>query len=192
MKVQDFLDAMPYNYEKDGETCMSPRRVLSSKKAHCMEGAMLAASALLLQGRNPLLLSLKVTDDDYYHAVALYKENGYWGAISKTNHAVLRFRDPIYKTIRELALSYFHEYYLGESGKKTLRGYSKPVSLNKFGKAWMTAEEDLWHVTEMIYDMPHISIIPKGNEKKIRKATAFERKVTDPMEWNTDGDLIQY
>jgi hypothetical protein len=192
IKIQDFLDSISYNFERDGETCMSPRRVLLCKKAHCMEGAMVAASALLLQGRNPLILSLKVTDDDYYHAVALYKENGYWGAISKTNHAVLRFRDPIYKTIRELALSYFHEYYLGETGKKTMRGYSKPVNLNQFGKTWTTTQEDLWHITETIYDLPHTPIVPPGNEKKVRKATLFERNVTDRTEWNTDGNLIQY
>ena len=182
-KIQNFLDSVPYNYEKKGETCMSPVRVLQNKKANCIEGAMLAATALWLQGEKPLILSLKVTKDDYYHAVALFKQNGYWGAISKTNHAVLRFRDPIYKNIRELALSYFHEYYLSKNGKKTLRGYSKPINLKQFGIVWVTSQTDLWDMVEKIYFASHTQIIPKKNEKFIRPAQVFERKVTDVIEW---------
>ena len=105
---------------------MSPRRVLATRTAHCFEGALLAATVLWMQGEIPLLLDLATNAQDIDHVVALYKCNGYWGAISKTNHAVLRFRDPVYKTIRELALSYFHEYYLEATGEKTLISYSLP------------------------------------------------------------------
>ena len=182
-KIQDFLDSIPFNYEKKGETCMSPRRVLQEKKAHCIEGAMFAATALLLQGEKPLVLSLKVTKGDDDHIVALYKKNGYWGAISKTNHSVLRFRDPIYKNIRELALSYFHEYFLVTSGKKTLYGYSKPINLKKFGMKWITSENDLWNIAETIYNMPHIKIIPSGNEKFIRLASNVEKRSANIKEW---------
>jgi hypothetical protein len=104
------------------------------------------------------------------------KENGYWGAISKTNHAVLQFRDPVYKTVRELALSYFHEYFLTKNGIKTLRGYSRPISLKHFGTSWMTSSEPLFEIAEAIYDARHSPIIPKGNEKLLRKATLLERK----------------
>jgi hypothetical protein len=127
--VQDFLDALPINQEKQGETYYSPRLVIREKKAHCMEGALFAATALWLSGREPLLMDFRTAPIDEDHVVALYQDNGYWGAISKTNHAILRFRDPIYKTPRELALSYFHEYFDFTTGEKTLCEYSKPFDL---------------------------------------------------------------
>ena len=174
-KIQNYLDSIPFNHEESGETCMSPREVLKHKKAHCLEGAMLASVAFALSKRPPRILSLKVLDKDYDHVIALYKENGYWGAVSKTNHAVLGFRDPIYKTIRELALSYFHEYFLVKNGEKTLRGYSRPITMNRFGVSWVTSPTNLFAIAEAISDAPHIPIIPKGNEKFIRHATKLER-----------------
>ena len=185
-KIQDFLDALPINYEKRGETCMSPRRVLREQKAHCIEGAMLACVALMLQGREPLLMNLRVVrqNGDNDHAIALFKQKGRWGAISKTNHPVLRFRDPIYHTPRELVFSYFHEYFLSKNGKKTLRGYSRLINLKRFGTKWITAEEDLWDIAEMIYDMPHTSFIPKGGERLIRPASHLERKASDIKDWS--------
>jgi len=183
-KIQDFLDTLPQNHEKDGETCMSPVRVLREKKAHCIEGAMLAATALWLHGEKPLIMSLKVSRGDFDHIVALYKKNGHWGAISKTNHAVLRFRDPIYRTVRELALSYFHEYFLVTNGKKTMVGYSRPINMKRFGTKWVGSEEDLWDIGNAIFNMPHIAVVPKGNENHIRKAHAVERTAAGIKEWN--------
>ena len=174
-KIQDYLDSISFNFEAQGETCMSPRRVLQEQKAHCIEGAMLAAVALWLQGEPPLLLNLKVDTEDVDHVVVLFKRNGYYGALSKTNHAVLRYRDPVYKTVRELAMSYFHEYFLVTDGRKTMRGYSKPIHMGRFGKKWVTSSVDLWDIAETIYDNKHISVIPKGNEKYIRRATDLER-----------------
>ncbi len=182
-KIQDFLDSLPQNHEEWGDTCRSPRAVLRDKKAHCIEGALLAATALWIHGQKPLLLDLKTTDDDFDHVVALYKKGSHWGAISKTNHAVLRFRDPIYNTVRELALSYFHEYFLGDSGKKTLRSYSRPFSLKSFGIKWVTSEDDLWDITEALDKSPHFKIIPKGHEKHIRLASHVERKAGNIPEW---------
>lgn len=175
-KVQNFLDDLPFNHEEKGETCRSPRDVLENKKAHCIEGAMLAATAFLFQGRPPLLLNLKVAKEDDDHIVVLFKENGHWGAVSKTNHAVLRFRDPVYKTIRELAMSYFHEYFLVKNGKKTMYGYSRPINMRRFGTKWITSNKDLWKIAETIYDSKHTQVIPKGNEKFIRPATELERR----------------
>lgn len=182
-KIQDFLDKLPQNHEKNGETCMSPHQVLKEKKAHCIEGAMLAAVALWLHGEKPLIMSLKVARGDDDHIVALYKKNGHWGAISKTNHAVLRFRDPVYRTVRELALSYFHEYFLTENGKKTMRGYSKPVNLKRFGTKWVNSKEDLWDIGNTIYTMKHIPVVPKGNEKHLRNAHPVERTAASIKEW---------
>ena len=174
-KVQEYLDSLPFNHEESGETCRSVLEVIRHREAHCLEGAMLAAHAFSLQGRPPLILSLKVLKEDYDHVVALYKENGYWGAVSKTNHVVLGFRDPVYKSIRELALSYFHEYFLVSNGKKTMRGYSRPINMNRFGKSWIDSPDNLFTIAEAISDALHSSIIPKGNEQFLRDATDFER-----------------
>jgi len=144
IKIQDFLDTLPKNMEKKGETYYSPRMVLQKKKAHCFEGALLAALALWIQGKPPLLLDLK-TEGDIDHIITLYRINGYWGAISKHDGTTLRFRDPVYKTARELALSYFHEYFDVKTQKKTLRAYSsKPLDLRTFDISWIVSEEDLF------------------------------------------------
>jgi hypothetical protein len=174
-KIQNFLDTLAFNHEKNGETCMSPRMVLKKKKAHCIEGAMLAATAMHLLGQKPLVVNLKVKKGDYDHIITLYKQNSFWGAISKTNHSVLRFRDPVYKTVRELVLSYFHEYFLNTTGEKTLIGYTNPINLKKFGTKWITSTENLWDIAETIYDTPIIKIVPEKNKKFIRKASSNER-----------------
>src|SRR3989338_4812500 len=111
---------------------MAPRRVLATGKAHCMEGAMFAALALRFHGYPPLVVDLESTKDDFDHVVAVFKSNGKWGAIGKTNHAVLRYREPVYRDIRELVMSFFHEYFISETGKKTLRKHSEPVDLRMF------------------------------------------------------------
>ena len=186
-KIQDYLDSIPFNFEEKGDTCMSPRRVMREEKANCIEGAFLASTALLLSGEKPLVMNLKVEGEDFDHCVALFKKNGYWGAISKTNHAVLRFRDPIYKTIRELALSYFHEYFLVTNGKKTLRGYTQPIDMNKFGIEWMAEEKDLWNISEKIFYMKYVNIIPNENKKYIRNASKIEQKSASIKEWLKGG-----
>ncbi|MES3005617.1 MAG: hypothetical protein V4664_01575 [Patescibacteria group bacterium] len=182
-KIQDFLDTLAINYEKEGETYMSPRRVLRTGKAHCLEGALLAAVALWLNGEDPLILDLKAPKDED-HVVALYKRNGYWGAISKTNHATVRSRDPIYKTIRELTVSYFHEYFINETGKKTLRSYSRPLNMKKFGTDWITTEDDLWDIPWQLDQLKHFEIFPKKNQKHIRKADMMEKKAGELREWS--------
>lgn len=182
-RIQDYLDSVPFNFEEGGETCMSPRRVLREKKAHCIEGAMLASVALMLSGRKPLILNLKVDASDYDHIVALYSENGYWGAVSKTNHAVLRFRDPVYKSIRELAMSYFHEYFLTSGGKKTMKGFSSAINLRKYGTSWITKEEDLWDIAEDIYDGKYLETVPEKNKKYLRRVSPLEKKTASIPEW---------
>lgn len=182
-KIQDFLDTLPINFEKGGDTCLSPRRVLREKKAHCIEGALLAATALWVHGERPLLLDFKTTPEDEDHVVALYKQGGFWGAISKTNHAVLRFRDPIYQTVRELALSYFHEYFMLETGQKTLKGFSRPFSLKRFGTKWITSEKNLWYIASALDRSPHSPAIPRKNKSLIRPISRIERKSFRITEW---------
>ena len=180
LSVQDYLDSITFNFAENGETCLSPVRVLSEKKADCLEGAFLAAAVMWAHGEIPYIMNLKVHaglgDDD--HAVALFRRNGYWGAVSKTNHAMLRFRDPVYKTYRELAMSYFHEYYLEKNGVKIMKGFSRPIDMRKFGSTWLRAQEDLWDIAEAIFDTAYIPTVVPKNKRFIRKATAFERKVT--------------
>lgn len=184
IQIQDFLDTLPINYEKKGETHMSPRRVLRERKAHCIEGALLAAAAFWIHGEEPLLLDLTAAAEDDDHVVALYKKNGYWGAISKTNHATLRFRDPIYHSLRELALSYFHEWFLDENGLKMLRSYSMPLNMKRLGSEWVTAEEDLWHLDEALDSLPHFSLLPAKNKKHLRPADGMERRAGALREWS--------
>ena len=186
VSIQDFLDRIPMNHEKDGDTHFSPRRVLSEKKAHCIEGALLAAAALWLHGEPPLIMNLspRMGRGDFDHVITLYKRNGYYGAISKTNHAVLRFRDPIYRTPRELALSYFHEWFV-ESGEKTLECYSKPLDLRRFGTAWITAPDNLWYIADALSERTHYFLVPKGNWRFVRKADTMENKAGDLIEWET-------
>lgn len=182
-KIQDFLEAIPANFEKNGETCVSPRRVLRERKAHCFEGALFAAAALWFHGELPLLLDLKSTTRDQDHVVALFRRHGHWGAISKTNHAVLRYREPIYRTIRELALSYFHEYFL-DDGRKTLRSYSKPFDLRRFGKrGWTTTEEELWYIADALDATPHEAILSRTMIAGLRPADPIEIKIGEITQW---------
>lgn len=169
-RVQDYLNSLEFNFEEDGKDVIkSPIRVMREKKAHCMEGAVLAAYILSLQGHKPLVLHLQTEKGDYDHVIALFKQNGLLGAISKTNHAVLRYREPVYKTVRELVMSYFHEYFLNNNGRKTLRKYSVLLNLNKFGKNWMTREDDLWEIDDELDRIKHFDIIPKNISKKVLK-----------------------
>lgn len=184
-KIQDYLVALPQNFESSGETCYSVRRVLREKKAHCIEGALVAAAALWVNGEKPLLFDLRSHHKDVDHVVALFRQYGHWGALSKTNHAVLRFREPIYKTLRELALSYWHEYFL-DSGVKTLREYSaEPFDLRKFRKgAWLTAADDLWDLVDAIDNASHKQLLSRPMIATLRKADKIEIEAGKLVEWN--------
>lgn len=189
IKIQNFLDSLSLNWEKGGETYMSPRRVLQTQRAHCLEGALLAATALWLRGERPLLLDLKtITGDD--HIVSLYQKNNYWGAISKTNHSSLRFRDPVYRTVREVAVSYFHEYFSDETGQKILISYSRPFDLRFLGEDWVTTEEELFDLAQKIDDSRHFMIFPKENKRYLRSADKMERTAGLLREWTKEGKRL--
>ena len=185
IKIQDFLDGLPMNWEKKGETHMSPRCVLHKRKAHCIEGALLAAAALWIAGEPPLIMNLsaRLGRGDVDHVVALYKRGNRYGAISKTNHATIRFRDPIYRTPRELALSYFHEWFLNATGEKTLECYSKPLDLRRLGTDWITAEKDLWNIADALSERKHYFLFPKGNWRHVRNADSMEINAGSLIEW---------
>jgi len=168
-RIQRFLDALPYQY---ANTAWSPQRVLRERKGHCMEGALLAAAALRINGHPPLLMDLEaVYDDD--HVLAIYRERGLWGSIAKSNFAGLRFRAPIYRTLRELALSYFEHYY-NLRGERTLRSYSRPVNLARLdSRNWMTSEEDVWCVPECLIAARHY---PLFTDKVARALPRLDRR----------------
>lgn len=167
-KVQAYLDALTYNSEPDGDTVRSPRRVMRDRTAHCAEGAFLAAAAFRVHGRPPLLLDLEaVRDDD--HVLAVYRERGLWGAVATSKFAGLRYRAPVYRTVRELVLSYFEHYYNWD-GERTLRAYSRPVSLARFDRiGWMTAEDDLWPVVEHLSVISHTPLIPAAAARRLAR-----------------------
>ena len=158
-RIQRFLDDLAYNKEPDGITCRSPRRVLRDRTAHCMEGALFGAAALRMIGHPPLLLDLEaVRDDD--HVLAIFRSRGLWGAVAKSNYSGLRYREPVYRTLRELVMSYFEHYY-NLKKEKTLRRYSRPVNLERFDTMdWMTAEEDVWAVPDHLCTVAHSALLP--------------------------------
>lgn len=186
-RIQDFIDTLAVNMELDARTYMSPRRVLSTGEAHCVEGALLAAAACAFHGARPLLLDFQAAYDDEDHVVALFRENGHWGAISKTNHPGLRYRDPIHRSVHSIAASYFHEYYLWD-GRKSLRTFSKPFDLSRYApESWITATEELDWLVHALDASPHAAIVPDGNLRKLRPATAFELSASSAVEWRDDG-----
>lgn len=181
-KIQDYLNAIPFNKERGGETHHSVKKVLKASKAHCFEGALLAAAALWIQGKKPLILDLKVVRPDFDHVVTLFQVDEHWGAISKTNHAVLRYRDPIYKSIRELAMTYFHEYFLGD-GQKTLRSYSKPYDLSRVGTVWISGDENLAWLAHQLDASPHENILTPKQIKMLRNAEKIEVNASSLTEY---------
>lgn len=182
-EIQDFLNKIPINFEEKGDTCMSPRMVLKRWKCHCIEGAMLAALALRLQGKKPLVVDLTASRHDFDHVMAVFKQDGKWGALSKTNHAVLRYREPIYNSIRELVMSFFHEY-TDDKGRKTLRSFSMPINLSKFDKKdWMISEEDVWCVNDALAKVKHYKILTRKQIRNLRKADKLEIEAGKITEW---------
>ena len=170
-KIQRFLDQIGYNLEPNGYTCYSPRMVLREGVAHCMEGALVGAMALRLLGHPPLLVDLEaVRDTD--HVIAVYRANGAWGAVAKSNYAGLRSREPVYRTLRELAMSYF-EHYFNPAREKTLRTYSRPVNLKRFDRiGWMSTEGEIWAVPNYLCEIPHTRLLTPGMERTLERMDA--------------------
>jgi hypothetical protein len=168
-RIQQFLDdGLGYNLEPHGDTCRSPRLALREGVAHCMEGALVGAAALRLLGHPALLVDLEaVRDSD--HVLAVYRSNQHWGAVAKSDYAGLRSREPVYRTIRELVMSYFEHYY-NPAGQKTLRAYSRPVNLARFDRmGWMTAERDVWEIPNHLCEIPHTALLTAGMERRLAR-----------------------
>jgi hypothetical protein len=186
-KIQAFLYGLGQNFELAGDTCRPVRHVLRERKAHCIEGAMLAACALWVHGEPPLLMDMRAVRD-FDHVVALFRRHGRWGAISKTNGIGLRWRDPVYGSLRELAMSYFHEY-TNRRDHKTLREYSVPFDLRRVDpKIWVAGGEKrgskhAWFVAEALDELRHFTLVDGRHLKAVTRRDPFERRA---------GALLQY
>jgi hypothetical protein len=182
-KIQAFLNAIPINHEIGGETVLSVQQVLRQRRAHCIEGAMVAAAALWVNGEKPLVMHLDCHESDFPHVITLFRRAGCWGAISKTNGAPLRYRDPIYRSLRELALSYFHEYS-NKRGHKTLRSYSTSFDMRRLDPAdWVTSVKNCWPTHDRITDLRHFALISRRQEKLLAKRDKFERHASKIVEY---------
>jgi len=163
--IQRFLDAMPYHL---ANTAWSPRRVLRENTSHCFEGAIFAAAALRVNGSPPLILDLEA-ENDTDHVIAIYREDGHWGAVAKSNYTGCRYREPVYRSLRELALSYF-EVYFNLRRERSLRTFSRPVNLARFDQLeWMTTETPLWFIAEYLFEIHHYKLLSPAMAKKLHR-----------------------
>ena len=162
--IQDYLDSIPYIAE---ELDRSPLRVMTDSQGHCLDGALFAALALVRLGHHPLIMDLVPepgTDDD--HVLALFQHNHNWGCIAKSNYAFLRFREPVYRNLRELAMSYFEPYTSNEK-RKTLRGYTRPLDLSAFDPDWMWCEARISEISRRLYQRKPIPLISQEDSKTL-------------------------
>jgi hypothetical protein len=166
-KIQGFLDSIDYNPNYE---CRSPRWVIKKRSAHCFEGALFAAAALQNIGHNPLLVDMKSFNDDD-HVIAVFKIDGYWGAVAKSNFTTLRYREPVYRSLRELIMSYF-DFYFNLNGYKSLRSYSLPLDLSIFEKRdWTTTDEDLEYIGDKLEQLHHYDVVTKKMIKNLKIAS---------------------
>ncbi len=179
--IQDFISAFEINREKEGDTCLSVEQTLRHKHAHCIEGAFVAAAALWMAGMPPLLMDMQAKGDDD-HVITLFRHGECWGAISKSNHVWLRWRDPVYRTLRELAMSYFHEYV--NEDKKTLRTYSTPFDLRRFPtEAWVTNKESCWDIAGALDSGRHYPLLSPAQSRALKVRDSMEMKANKIREY---------
>ena len=189
-KTQAFVYGLKQNFELKGDTCRPVRHVLRHGTAHCIEGAMLAACALWIHGEPPLLLDMRAVRD-FDHVVALFRRHGRWGAVSKTNGPGLRWRDPVYRTLRELAMSYFHEY-TNRRDHKTLREYSVPFDLRRVNPGiWVHGENNAWVVAEELDRLRHFPLVNAHHLKSVLRRDPFERRVSGLLQYRRPRALLE-
>jgi hypothetical protein len=163
--IQRFIDDMPYHL---ADTAWSPRRVLRENTSHCLEGALFAAAALRANGYPPLIFDLEA-ENDTDHVVAIYRQHGHWGSIAKSNYTGCRYREPVYRSLRELAISYF-EGYFNLRRERSLRTFSRPVNLARFdARHWMTTEEPLWFIAEYLFGIHHYRLLTPAMAKRLNR-----------------------
>ena len=166
-KIQGFLDSIDYNPNYE---CRSPRWVIRKRSAHCMEGALFAAAALEFIGYKPMIVDMLAENDDD-HVIAVFKEDGHWGAVAKSNFTTLRYREPVYRSVRELIMSYF-DFFFNVDGFKSLRSYSLPFDLGFYeSRHWKTTDDDLEYIGDKIESLKHFPVITGNMQKRLYKAS---------------------
>lgn len=174
-RIQDFVNAIPWNHEADGPTARSVLETLRAGKAHCVEAAFVAACGLWLAGEPPLLMDMGAARGDVDHVVALFRRAGRWGAISKSNSPFLRYRDPIHRSLRELAISFFPQYV--KLRRKTLRTYSVAVDLRRHDPAmWVTHPGFCSEMVDALTGSRHFAILPAGMRHHLRPIDEIEAR----------------
>jgi len=169
--IQSFLDSIPYSAES---IYRCPRRAIEDQRAHCFDGALLGAAALRRLGHPPLILEmLSQPNRDDSHILALFQEDGHWGAVAKSNFVGLRFREPIHRTLRELALSYFEDYF-NDAREKTLRGYTRPLNLTRFDRLhWETRDEPLDAIADRLDAIGRVKVL---TPKQVRRLSPLDER----------------
>ncbi len=166
-KIQRFLNGVSVNHEVGGETILSVQQVLKQRRAHCIEAAFVAACALWVQGKPPLVMYLDCDSSDCAHVVTLFKDHGSWGAISKSRGAGLHFRDPVYRSLRELAMSYFHEY-TNTRGRRTLRSHSVAFDMRNIEPGlWVTSSEPCEAAQDRLASLRQYPMISRQEENPV-------------------------
>jgi hypothetical protein len=169
IKIQEYLDSIPYNTTK---RTLSPLLVMKERMGHCMDGGLFAASALRRLGYPPLITDLTADNDDD-HIIAVFREGKCWGAIAKSNTTVLRFREPVYRSLRELVMSYFEVYY-NLNSEKTLRGYSRTMDLSRFDdRNWETTDDDLEFIGDYTYKVRHYPVLTKKQIRSLNNVPKY-------------------
>jgi hypothetical protein len=189
-KIQAFLYELGQNFELKGDTCRPVRVVLRTRTAHCIEGAMLAAAALWVHGEPPLVMDMRAKRD-FDHVITLFRRNGLWGAFSKTNGIGLRCRDPMFRSLRELSLSYLHEYS-NKAEIKTLREFSVAGDLRRFDpKVWVSGEKNCWEVPEWLDELPHTTLVNGRTRKALLPRDPFEKRVGALLQYRRPAALVR-
>jgi hypothetical protein len=183
LKIQLFVNAIPANHEIGGETILSVRQVLRQRRAHCIEGAFVAACALWIHGAPPFVMYMDCDPSDFPHVLALFRCGRDWGAISKHNGAQLRYRDPVYRNLRELAMSYFHEYF-DKRGCKTLRSYSRAFDLRRIDpRLWVTSDKACQEANDRLTRLRGYPLVSRSQARLLSRRDRFEREA---------AKLVQY
>jgi len=163
--IQRFLDDTSYHL---ADTAWSPRRVLREQTSHCMEGAIFAAAALRALGFPPLIIDFEA-ENDTDHVLAVFRVKRHWGAVAKSNYTGCRYREPVYRSLRELTMSYFNIYF-NMRGERTLRTFSLPVNLQRFDHLqWMTTEKPIWFIPIHLCDIHHFKLLRPGMAKRLHR-----------------------
>ncbi len=167
--IQEFLDSIAYNPAPE---CNSPEKVISKRKAHCFEGALFAAACLRFNGEEPLIVDLRAENDDD-HVIAVYRRGNYWGAIAKSNFTTLRYREPVYRSLRELAMSYF-DFYFNTNGDKSLRSYTRALNLKMYDpRNWEFTDDDLEFIGDKLNEMHHYELLEQGAKEKLKRVPGY-------------------